>query len=475
LRCILIPIRFPDLAAGVPLMLVAMNKPLFAWESLEDSPSLSTIKAFLATIPDGQLLDGLRLARGRGRNDYPVHVLWGVVLLTVMLRHTGFEACLGELRRNEALRRLIGIESEKAVPSKWNVSRFLNTLGEEPHYTRVREIFATLIQRLGLVVEDLGKDTAGDATALHARRKRDAEQVKEEEKAGLPQPSGGKKEYLDDEGKVTKVFEWFGYKLHLIVDVKHEVAVAWEITTATAGDAPTLPKTLAQAQANLPENRIETLAFDKAADDHNTHKLLNKSGIKPLIEMRSLWKEEPLRMLPGHDGNSNIVYDEQGTIYCYDRTSDPIVRHRMAYNGYEEQRGTLKYRCPARHEGWTCPHDAVCNADKDYGRTLRVKCDIDLRRFPPIPRATMKFDRMYDGRTAVERVNGRLKIFWGADDGNISGASRVHAFVGVVMVVHAGFATLLAKAPRNGTLGTLHLGPIQKALAAAETAAKAGK
>jgi hypothetical protein len=394
-----------------------------------------------------------------------------VVLLTVILRHSGWEACLADLRRNEALRRLIGIESEKAVAKKWNLSRFLQTLGEEPHFSRVRAIFDVLIQRLGLVVEDLGRETAGDATALHARRQRNPEEVKAEEAAGLPQPSGGKKEYFDAEGKVTKVFEWFGYKLHLIVDAKHEVALAWEITTATDSDAQTLPKTLKQAQDNLPENRIKTLAFDKAADDNQTHKLLNRSGIKPLIEMRSLWKEEPLRLLPGHDGNSNLVYDEKGTLYCYDRTSDPIVLHRMAYNGYEEERGTLKYRCPARHEGWTCPHDTVCNEGKDYGRTVRVKCDIDLRRFPPIPRATMKFERMYDGRTAVARVNARLKVFWGAEDGNVSGARRFRASVGVVMVVHACFATLLAKAPRKGTLGKLHLGPVQKALAAAEAAA----
>lgn len=448
-------------------MRIAQTKPLFAWDCLEDSPSLATIKAFLHALPDDELLDGLRLARGRGRNDYPVHVLWGVLLLTVALRHTGWEACLGELRRNEALRRLIGIASEEAVPLKWNISRFLEVLGEEPHFTRLRAVFDTLIQRLGEAVEDLGRHTAGDATALHARRKRNPEEVRAETEAGLPQPSGGRKEYFDEQNKVTKVFEWFGYKLHLLVDVTHEVALAWEITTATAGDAPTLPTTLAQAQANLPEGRIETLAYDKAADDHATHKLLHRKGIKPLIETRCLWKDEPLRILPGHDGTSNLVHDEQGTIHCYDCTSRPIVRHRMAYIGHEPQRGTLKYRCPARHEGWTCPHDAACNEGKRYGRTVRVHCDIDLRRFPPIPRATKKFDRLYDGRTAVERVNGRLKVFWGADDGNVSGPRRFRAMVGVVMVVHAIFATLLAKAPRQGTLGKLHLGPIQKALAAA--------
>lgn len=65
----------------------------------------------------------------------------------------------------------------------------------------------------------------------------------------------------------------------------------------------------------------------------------------------------------------------------------------------------------------------------------------------------------------MERVNGRLKIFWGVDDGNITGSRRFHAMVGAVMIVHAAFAMLLAAAPRReGTLGKLRLSPIQKAL-----------
>ena len=170
-------------------------------------------------------------------------------------------------------------------------------------------------------------------------------------------------------------------------------------------------------------------------------------------------------MLPGHDGNSNIVYDEAGTVYCYDRVSEPMVRHRMAYIGYEPARETIKYRCPARHEGWECPMSETCNAGKTYGLTVRVPREIDLRRFPAVPRATKKFERLYKGRTAVERVNARLKIFWGADDGNVSGSRRFFALLGVILVVHAAFATLLAMAPRReGTLGQTKLGPIAEAL-----------
>jgi hypothetical protein len=446
-------------------MRIAVSKPLFAWDCLEDNPSLASVKKFLESIPDAKLLDGLRRHRGRGRNDCPVHVAWGVVLLRIALRHTSFVATLAELARNDALCRLIGIEKQEDVPESWNISRFLDVLGQEPHFSELRRMFDAIIQRLGQAVPDLGRNTAGDSTALHARCKDSEKAVNAEIAQGLPQPSGGRKEYTDDDGKVTKMVEWFGYKLHLLVDAKHELALAYRVTTANAADCKSLPDLVQEGQANLPVGRIETLAYDKAADDNESHRLLNKAKIRPVIQNRNLWRDQSEQMLPGHDGTSNIVYDEAGTLHCYDRTSLPIVRHRMAYIGYEPQRQTLKYRCPARHEGWVCPHDAVCNAGKSYGKTVRVDRTIDLRRFPPIPRATKKFERLYNGRTSVERVNARLKIFWGVDDGNITGSRRFHAMVGAVLIVHAAFATLLAGAPRReGTLGKLRMSPIQKAL-----------
>jgi Transposase DDE domain/Transposase domain (DUF772) len=448
------------------MMIIHAAKPLFAWDCLEDSPSLQTVRNLLAALPDGKLLNSLKTARGKGRNDYPVSVLWGVVVLRIALRHITTEAVLAELRRNEGLRRLIGIESETGVPKPWNISRFEEALGQEPHRTLLKEVFNVLIQRLGATVGDLGLNTAGDATALSARRKPEGTAQKEIDE-GLPQATGGRKEYKDDQGNVTKVVEWFGFKLHLIVDVKNEVALAYKITDTKAGDGETLPELLEQAEANLPSNRIETLAYDKAADGEDVHRLLSGKKITPLIQMRSLWGAEQERMLPGHDGTSNVVYDEEGTLHCYDKVSDPPVRHKMAYIGHEPERETLKYRCPAKHEGWDCPMSTICNAGKTYGKTVRVPREIDLRRFPSLPRATKKFERLYKGRTAVERINARLKLFWGVDDGNLTGSRRFAAQVGVVMAVHAAFATLLASAPRReGTLGKIGLSPIAQALQA---------
>jgi hypothetical protein len=451
-------------------MRISITRPLFAWDCLEDSPSLRTVRDFLHALPDAKLLKALRKSRGRGRDDYPVTVLWGVCVLMPLLRHLTVEATLAELRRNEGLRRLIGIDSERGVPKKWNVSRFQKVLGTEPHLSLLREVFDVMVQRLAHAVPQLGRRTAGDATALSARPQRSQEAGGE-----LDPPTGGKKEYLDDEGKVTKVIQWFGYKLHLLVDVDHEVALAYQGSSANRGDNELLPALVEQARRNLgddleadpPVSRIETLAYDKAADTEAVHELLDESDIKPLVQTRSLWKGEAERMLPGHDGNSNIVYDEAGTLYCYDKVSDPPVRREMAYIGHEASRGTLKYRCPACHKGYKCPSHERCNAGKTYGKTVRVKREIDLRRFPPIPRATKTFEREYKGRTAVERVNARTKIFWGMDDGNVTGAERFHANVGVVMLVHVGLGTLLAACPRwEGTLGQTRLSPIAEALQA---------
>jgi len=439
------------------MMIIHAAKPLFAWDCLEDSPSLKTVRELLAALPDGKLLQSLRTARGKGRDDYPVNVLWGVVVSRVALRHTTTEAVLAELRRNEGLRRVIGIESEQGVPKKWNVSRFEEVLGQEPHRTLLREVFNVLIQRLGMEVLELGRHAAADATGLSARRKRAKKAQKEEIAEGLPQASGGRKEYTDEQGHVIKVVEWFGFKLHLLVDVKNEVVLSYVITDTKAGDGETLPVLLEQAETNLAPGRIKHLAYDKAADSDEVHRLLSGKGITPLIEMRALWKEEHERMLPGHDGSSNVVYDEDGTIY-----------HPMAYIGHEPKCGTLKYRCPAKHENWECPMSQVCNAGKSYGMTVRVPRALDVRRFPALPRATKKFERMYKGRTAVERVNSRLKVFWGIDDGNVNGSRRFIAQVGVVLAVHAAFASLLASAPRHeGTLGKIQLSPIAAALRAA--------
>lgn len=430
-------------------MHILTTAPLFPWDKLPASVDLIALKHLLDLIPDEALLEALRTHRGHGRNDYPVHVLWRVHLARYFLRHPTMEACLAELARNPALRRVVGLEENASIPDAWNMSRFLVVLGQVEHLALLEKAFERMVGRLAEAVVDLGRNVAGDSAALEARTGH--AKAKEGDVSPLPQPAGGRKEYKDDSGKVVKVYEWFGYKFHLLVDVKHEVVLACKITSAAGegtGDSSVLPLLLEQARRVLPEGRIQTLAFDKAADDEKTHKLLNERDIRPVIEIRQMWKGESERMLPGHDGTSNVVYDETGTVFCYDTTGAVPVKHKMAYVGYEKERGTLKYRCPARHEGFACPSDRKCNGRGCYGKTVRIDCALDPRRFPSIPRATVGFERLYNGRTAVERVNSRIKVVWGADDGNVAGAERFHAHLMTIMLVHQAMANWLASQPR---------------------------
>ena len=142
-------------------MRITATQPLFAWATLEDSPSLETVRRCLEAIPDASLLQGLRQARGHGRDDYPVSVLWGVAVLTPLLRQPSYDGCLAELRRNPTLCRLLGVETAAQIPHHWNLSRFLDVLGHPAHLAAMRVSFDAMVRRLASVVPDLGAAPQG--------------------------------------------------------------------------------------------------------------------------------------------------------------------------------------------------------------------------------------------------------------------------------------------------------------------------
>ena len=81
----------------------------------------------------------------------------------------------------------------------------------------------------------------------------------------------------------------------------------------------------------------------------------------------------------------------------------------MAYGGFEEDRATLKYRCPAAHYGLECAGRGSC----PVGASVRIGLEEDRRVFTPLARSSYAWKRAYAKRTAVERVNGRLDVSFG--------------------------------------------------------------
>jgi hypothetical protein len=72
-----------------------------------------------------------------------------VLVVQYLLRHPTVEACLGELERNAASRRVVGLKEVCPIPSPWTMSRFVAVLGRPEHHELLREIFAELARRLG--------------------------------------------------------------------------------------------------------------------------------------------------------------------------------------------------------------------------------------------------------------------------------------------------------------------------------------
>ena len=94
----------------------------------------------------------------------------------------------------------------------------------------------------------------------------------------------------------------------------------------------------------------------------------------------------------------------------------------MAYGGFEQQRETLKYRCPANHYGLKCKGEKECPVKKSF----RLPLAFDRRIFTPLARSSYKWKDLYRKRTAVERINSRLDVSFGFEHHYIRGHKKMH-------------------------------------------------
>jgi hypothetical protein len=312
-------------------------------------------------------------------------------------------------------------------------------------------MFHQLVEELAKELPELGRRLAVDSKAIASAGK----PVKDEEKQKEPDgrrdldADWGSKTYKGKRADGTaweKVIGWFGYKLHLLVDTTYELPLAFELTKASVSDSPELLPLVEQLEDNHAElaERAEELAADKGYDSaENNSALYDEHGIKPVIDIRQLWKEEPgkPRVLFG-DRADVVLYDEGGRVYCQPPTErrDADEVRQMAFVGFEKERGCLKYRCPAAFFGFKCQGRAECEklaplGVGEFGRTVRVPLELDRRIFTPIARSTPKWETAYDRRSAVERVNSRIDRVLGFEQHFIRGLAKMKTRVTLALVV----------------------------------------
>jgi hypothetical protein len=103
----------------------------------------------------------------------------------------------------------------------------------------------------------------------------------------------------------------------------------------------------------------------------------------------------------------------------------------MANGGFEKDRNTLKKICPAKQYGITCQGQGTCPVVQG----LRIRLDEDRRIFTPIDRASYKWEKEYDKRTSVERVNSRLDVSFCFELHTTRGMSKMKLKCGLALCV----------------------------------------
>jgi len=431
-----------------------LQRQVFSWKEVEASSDLDRLRLVLEALPDEDLVSLLEHKRGKGRDDFPIRACFNAVVAGIVFQHPSAESLLRELRRNGELRALCGFAifgGAEAVPSSWAMSRFFTTLID--NRVHIDEMFQQLVGRLCVLLPDFGEHLAFDGKAVSSWSSGRSD--RETGKTSDPDAAWGVKTYRGTKANGTswqKVTSWFGYQLHLIVDSRHELPVAYEVEPANASEATRVAPMVDELARRHPEvvERCGVLTADRGLDSGpvNEH-LFDEYSIKPVIDTRSLWRDEkqeqdydPTKDITralDPDRIDNIVYTERGELRCV----DPAVGEErvMAFKGFEATRGTVKYRCPAAARNCECPGRKECELaalghTTDYGRIVRVKLDKkDRRIFTPIPRDTPKWKRLYAERSSVERVNARIDQSFGFERHTIRGLNKMRARMGLALLV----------------------------------------
>ena len=377
---------------------------------------LGDLERFLLAMlgmDDEALMRRLEERRGNGRNDYPVRVMWNLIIAMKVFGHRTIASFRRELGRNSQLRSICGLEDfgrkKHLVPPPRVFSGFLKLLAEEQ--AEIDGMFEGMVQELTEMLPEFGNDAAGDGKYLDSYANR---QCKD------PNPdAGGRAErdaqwgvkeyhYEDKNGspQVKKEFH-YGFKAHIICDVKTELPIGYNVLAANSDEKKAMMDILEKLPYQI-ANRMDYLLLDRGYDSTEMIKAVKGHGIVPIVDIRNCWKDgETTKQYKDTD----IVYDYKGNVFIIDEKGE---QRRMHYEGYDCQKKCLRY--------------------SHKGKTYKIYISYDERVFLPVARDSMKFSRLYKGRTSVERLNGRIDRDYMFENHCIRGLKKMKLMVSLTLL-----------------------------------------
>lgn len=387
-----------------------IQSPLFDFEAFIATKGNDRLVMVLEALNAEKLIGTLEREHWTGRKGYSNRGMWSALIAGLLNQCYTLSAVVRLLARDQDTRIICGFSRDN-LPSEDALSRFLKRL--VAHEDLLEECFAGLVKELRHLATGFGDKVAVDSTEIKAYANGHRENPADPDarwgakgashkasQAGVSEGTGKK-----SQGKKRDTYYWFGYKLHLVVDAVYELPVSFTVTPANEADTGQMPDLLKKASADHEETKPQAIIADKGYDSQANYQFIyGQCKSAPIIPIR----ERASAQLPD-------ICNAKGTPTC-------SCGLEMVYWGKDGN--YLKYRCPHVMGKAECKSRFRCTSSP-YGYVLKLPIADDPRRHPPVPRETKKWQRLYRLRTAVERVNSRVKELLGLDKLTLRGIGRV--------------------------------------------------
>ena len=344
-----------------------------------------------------------------GPKPYPEYAMLNALIAMRLENMNGFTQLVERLKFDAYLRYVCGFEIFGITPSVATFSRFYARLVEEDCLELIFSSLVNQAEEMGLL--DLTA-VAIDSTKVEAYEK--AVPNKKIIQDGKSANWGIKS---DTNGNPIK---WFGYKLHIVTDVKSGLPIALKVTPASNTDASVVEELLELTAENT-HSRIYYYLMDSGYDQHRVYALIrDKYQAQAITALNNRSAKQPKAGL-----------DWDGTPIC-------SAGYRMVYWG--SYNGENKFRCPHILGKCDCPFGSAWCSESNYGMVVKTKIKDDPRLFCTPHRGTAKWQKLYNLRTYSERCFSRFKENLGLETGLTVGKIekvKTHAYLCAITMIAA--------------------------------------
>ena len=209
---------------------------------------------------------------------------------------------------------------------------------------------------------------------------------------------------------------FFGYTAYLLSvhnsTLKLDLPIYLRFVEAKRHDSVSLVASLAHVRFLYKDFlSFDAIIADAAHDNYPTYDMLHQWRIKPFIDLSAR----------ADDKVQSVPLSTNGLPVCPDG-------YEMVNWGFERKRYRIKFRCPlAVGKINSCPFDKNCN-NSLYGKNFYLRLADNLRLLTPIPRNSDEWKRIYNQRTAAERVNNRILTDYQLEHPKRYGKSKIAFF-----------------------------------------------